>query len=210
MFEWMRGLIESGGYFALAGLMFLENVFPPLPSEFIMPFAGFAASEGRMNIVLAIIAGTTGSVVGSLPLYYLGAKVGQKRLEEWADKYGAWLTISKSDLQKSQKWFKAHGAPAVIIGRLIPGVRALIAIPAGVNKMPLPQFLIYTALGAGLWASVLAFLGLFLGSKFENVEKVLSPLSWVVVGAIVAAWAYRIVKSGTLKNLGKGKNKRKR
>ena len=200
MFEWMRNLIESGGYFALAALMFLENVFPPLPSEFIMPFAGFAASEGKMNIILAIIAGTLGSVVGSLPLYYLGQVVGQKRLEEWADKYGRWLTISKKDLQKSRKWFQSHGTKAVILGRLIPGVRALIAIPAGVNKMPLTQFALYTALGSGLWASVLAFLGLWLGAKFENVERVLNPLSWLIVGAIVVAWAYRLVKGGGFKS----------
>ena len=199
MFEWMRGLIESGGYLALAALMFLENVFPPLPSEFIMPFAGFAASEGKMNIILAILAGTTGSVLGSLPLYYLGNVVGQKRLEEWADKYGRWLTISKKDLQNSRKWFQNHGTKAVILGRLIPGVRALIAIPAGVNKMPLPQFVLYTALGAGLWATVLAFLGLWLGAKFENVERVLNPVSWLVIGAIIVTWAYRIVKSGGFK-----------
>lgn len=196
MFDWMRSLIESGGYLALAALMFLENVFPPLPSEFIMPFAGFAASEGKMNIVLAILAGTMGSVVGSLPLYYLGRIVGQKRLEAWADKYGRWLTVSKTDLQHSRKWFSNHGAKAVLLGRLIPGVRAMIAIPAGVNKMPLGQFMLYTALGAGLWASVLALLGLWLGARFESIERVLNPVSWLVIGAIVAAWAYRVSRGG--------------
>lgn len=158
MFDWMRSLIE-GGYLSLAALMFGENVFPPLPSEFIMPFAGFAASQGKVNIILAMFAGTLGSVVGSLPLYYLGRAVGQKRLEAWADKHGRWLTISKKDLRHSQKWFREHGTKAVFLGRLIPEVRALIAIPAGVNKMPLPQFVLYTALGVGLWAAVLALLG---------------------------------------------------
>jgi membrane protein DedA with SNARE-associated domain len=209
MFEWMRGLIESSGYLGLAFLMFLENVFPPIPSEFIMPLGGFVASQGKLNIAGVIIAGTVGSTLGALPLYYAGKVVGEERLKKWAEKHGRWLTVSPDEIANSKKWFDKHGSKAVIACRLVPGVRSLISIPAGIAGMNLPQFLLYTAIGSGVWAAILAGLGLWLGEKFENIERVLNPLSWVILGLIVAAWLYRVVKGTGDKKSGGEKNAEK-
>ncbi|MDF2441109.1 MAG: hypothetical protein JWN98_2093, partial [Abditibacteriota bacterium] len=146
MLEWITNLMNSMGYAAIVFLMFLENVFPPIPSELIMPMAGFTATQGKLTLVGVIIAGTLGSVLGALPLYYMGKVIGEDRLKEWADKHGKWLTVSREDIEKSKEWFDKHGAVAVIIGRLVPGVRSLIAVPAGIDQMNLPLFLLYTAI----------------------------------------------------------------
>lgn len=194
MLNWITHLMNSMGYAAIVGLMFLENVFPPIPSELIMPLAGFTAAKGKLSLLGVIVAGTLGSVLGALPLYYLGKIVGQERLVAWADKHGKWLALSGRDISKSKDWFDKHGHKAVLVCRLVPGVRSLISIPAGIAEMPLPQFLIYSALGAGLWTAILAFAGFKLGENYARVEKYLGPAAYVVLGAIAVAYVVRVVK----------------
>ncbi len=194
MKDWIVNIIDQLGYFGLALLMFLENIFPPIPSELIMPLGGFAASQGKLSLPLVILAGTIGSVVGQLPLYYLGHFLGKARLMRLADKYGKWLTVSGADIDKASKWFAKRGSRAVLIGRLVPGVRSLISIPAGICGMSLPKFLLFSTLGMGVWASALAFAGQLLGQNYEKVEKYMGPISKIVLALIVVAfivWVWR-------------------
>jgi len=194
MLEWITGLMNSMGYFGVALLMFLENVFPPIPSELIMPLAGYIVTQGKLSFVGVVLAGTIGSVVGALPLYYVGKMVGQQRLKTWADKYGRWLTVSGEELDKTKAWFDKRGGVAVLICRLVPGVRSLISIPAGINEMNLGVFLLYTTIGAGVWSALLATAGKLLGNNFKQVDKFLGPASYVILGALVIVYIVRIIR----------------
>jgi membrane protein DedA with SNARE-associated domain len=149
MGDWIKNLLLSGGYPVIAGLMFVENVFPPIPSELIMPLAGFHASTGKLSIWGVILAGMIGSLLGQLPLYYLGKVVGEDRLKTWADKHGKWIGVSGDDITKAHEWFDKHGTKSVVFARVVPGVRSLVSIPAGFTNMPLVPFLLYSAIGTG-------------------------------------------------------------
>lgn len=190
MAEWVQNLMDSMGYLGILLLMIVENVFPPIPSELIMPSAGFAASRGDMNIFLVILMGVLGSVLGTLPLYYLGRAFGEKRLIEWADKYGKWLTLSGKDIRRADAWFDKHGTKAVLFGRLVPGIRSLLSLPAGMSEMPLPKFLIYSTIGSALWASLLAGAGYLLGENYDRVEQYVGPVSRIILGLVIvgAIW----------------------
>ncbi|MFC4426520.1 DedA family protein [Deinococcus navajonensis] len=187
MADWVQNLMDSMGYLGILLLMILENVFPPLPSELIMPSAGFAAARGDMNLPLVILMGTLGSVLGTLPLYYLGRVFGEERLVAWADKYGKWLTLRGQDIRKADDWFDRHGTKAVLFGRMVPGIRSLLSLPAGMSEMPLPKFLIYSAIGSGLWASALAGAGYMLGDNYEQVEQYVGPASKIILGVLLLA-----------------------
>jgi membrane protein DedA with SNARE-associated domain len=191
--------MNSLGYLGIVGLMFLENVFPPIPSELIMPLAGFTATQGRLSFWGVVLAGVVGSVLGQLPLYYLGKTVGEERLKAWADKHGKWLTVSGKDIEKAKGWFDKHGGGAVFFCRLIPGVRSLISIPAGFDNMNLFLFLLYSALGTALWTGILAYLGRLLGNNYQLVDKYLGPATYVILGAIAVAiffWVRKRKKQG--------------
>ncbi|ACO47189.1 DedA family protein [Deinococcus deserti] len=189
MAEWVQNLMDSMGYLGILLLMVIENVFPPIPSELIMPSAGFAASRGDMNLALVVLMGTLGSVLGTLPLYYLGRAFGEERLVAWADKYGKWLTLSGKDIRKADDWFDRHGTKAVLFGRMVPGIRSLLSLPAGMSEMPLPKFLIYSAIGSAMWASVLAGAGYMLGENYDKVEHYVAPVSKIVLGVLIVAAA---------------------
>jgi membrane protein DedA with SNARE-associated domain len=193
MADWVISTIESTGYLGIIFLMFLENVFPPIPSEVIMPLAGFMVAEGKQKLIGVIIAGTVGSVLGALPLYYAGFFLGEERLKQFADKHGRWLTVSRHDLERAKKWLDRHGGLAVLLCRLVPGVRSLISIPAGIARMNVASFLFYTALGAGIWTALLAFAGYLLGAKFAQVGEYLNPASYVVFGAILIIYVKRVL-----------------
>lgn len=193
MFEWMTDLIQQSGYLGVALLMVAENVFPPIPSELIMPLAGFAAARGELNVALVILAGSVGSLTGALFWYYVGRWIGGERLSRWALKHGRWLTISPRDVDHAQDWFHRHGGKAVFLGRLVPAVRTLISIPAGMAAMPLAPFLIYSAVGTALWTALLTTLGYLLESEYGKVADYVNPISHVVVGLIVSYYVYRVV-----------------
>jgi len=195
MADWIIRIIETSGYFGIVFLMFLENVFPPIPSEIIMPLAGFIVSKGERTFLGVALSGTIGSVLGALPLYYAGYFIGERRLERFVDEYGRWLTISRKDLEKAKKWFDRHGRTAVLFCRLVPGVRSLISIPAGIKKMPIISFLGYTAIGASFWTVILTYAGYVLGAKFGQVEKYLNPISYGVLLAIVLIYCKRALST---------------
>lgn len=194
VFEWIQQLMTSLGYPGVALLMFLENVFPPIPSELVMPLAGFTAGTGELSFVGVVIAGALGSLVGQLPLYYLGRWVGEKKLVAWADRYGKWLTISGDEVKRADDWFDRHGPKAVFFARLVPGLRSLISIPAGLSEMQLVPFLLYSALGTSLWALLLAGAGALLGENYQAVDTYLGPIGLVILGAVLIAavvWVLR-------------------
>ncbi len=195
MTKWIMSLINSGGYFGIVFLMFVENVFPPIPSEFIMPLVGFMVTQGNFSLVGIIAAGTFGSVIGALPLYYLGNRLGEEKLKDFADRHGKWLTLSRRDVEKSQKWFDKYGAWAVFFCRLVPGIRSFISIPAGINRMNLLSFLFFTIPGSAIWTSFLAYAGYFLASNFREIEKYLDVVSYLVFGSIITLYLWRVLRS---------------
>jgi membrane protein DedA with SNARE-associated domain len=195
MADWVTNAVETLGVWGVLLLMFLENVLPPIPSELIMPLAGFQSSRpDGMNFWAVVAAGTAGSVLGALPLYYLGRVIGRERLRGWVERHGHWLALSPDDIDTAERWFSRHCGAAVFLCRLVPGVRSLISIPAGLHRMPLPRFLLYTTVGTAIWAGVLAYLGRVLGANYGRVEKWLGPVTYVVVGGIVIAYAVRVIR----------------
>jgi membrane protein DedA with SNARE-associated domain len=196
MLEWITNTITSLGYVGIALLMFVENLFPPIPSELIMPLAGFTAraTPDKLNVLGVFFAGLVGSVAGALVWYYPGKFLGEQRLKRWADKYGKWLTISSKDITKAKHWFNSQGSKAVFIGRLVPGIRTLISVPAGISNMPLLPFLFYTTLGSAAWVGLLTYSGYLLGSQYELVDKYLAPVSKIVLGSLVLVFAVWVLK----------------
>jgi membrane protein DedA with SNARE-associated domain len=186
--------MSSTSYGGILLLMLLENVFPPIPSELIMPLAGFMVAQGKLTFLGIIAAGTAGSVLGALLLYYLGSKLGEQRVKDFADRYGRWLAVSREDIERASRWFHGHGGAAVLLGRLVPGVRSLISIPAGIVGMKLTPFLAYTVFGTALWTALLAYLGYLLRSSFTTVDKFLDPVSWIVFGVIGVLYISRVIR----------------
>jgi membrane protein DedA with SNARE-associated domain len=195
MVEWVIRTIDSTGYIGIVLLMFLENVFPPIPSELIMPLAGFMVSKNERALSGVVLAGTIGSVLGALPFYYTGYFIGEERLSRWIGKHGRWLTVSQADLERAKNWFERRGRLAVLACRLVPGLRSLISRPAGIARMPLLSFLFYTAIGAGFWTAILAYAGYLLADKFHEVEKYLHPISYVVLLAIAVIYVKRLLST---------------
>jgi membrane protein DedA with SNARE-associated domain len=194
MLDWIIRTMESLGYAGVALLMLLENVFPPIPSEVIMPLAGFIVARGEWSLWGAIAAGTLGSLAGQLPWYLIGRRVGEERLKKWADRHGRWLTVCGQDIEKAHDWFDRHGKRAVLIGRLIPGVRTFISLPAGFDRMGWLPFLGATLAGTVIWTTALVVAGRLLGARYEQVSKVLEPVSWVVLGGVLALYLWRVVR----------------
>ena len=192
MFDWITQVVASTGYLGIAVLMFLENLFPPIPSEVIMPLAGFVAAQGELSLWGVIMAGTLGSLIGAAPWYLLGRWFGEKGLHSLAARYGRWLTLSTQDISKAIFTFRRHGATAVFFGRLIPAIRTLISAPAGIAMMPVHKFIFWTTLGSSLWAMLLTLAGYLLESQYDQVAGYLDPVSKVVVVAMVAIYIYRL------------------
>lgn len=197
---WATDVIESLGYVGLAMIIALENVFPPIPSEAVLPLAGFLTGQGRMNYFGAVLAATLGAVVGALALYGIGYWFGDTRLRWLARKYGRILGVSESDLDKANGWFDKHQGKAVLFCRVVPIVRSLISIPAGIRRMPLLPFVGYTALGAGVWNSILIGAGWALGDNWDEVEQYVGYLQYVVIVGVIAAIAYWFWKRNPFKS----------
>ena len=147
----------------------------------------------KLSLFGIILAGMAGSVLGAIPLYYLGRKLGEDRLKEFADNHGRWLTLSRKDIERAKRWFDRHGGSAMFFCRLIPGVRSLISIPAGIARLKISPFLAYTAAGAGIWTALLAYLGYFLGTEYTEVGEYLDPVSWIVFGTVSVLYFVRVI-----------------
>lgn len=193
MFDRLIEFLNGAGYLGIAALMFLENLFPPIPSEVIMPLAGFGAGQGRLNLVGVIFAGTVGSVAGALFWYYVGKWIGADRLRRWAGRHGRWLTLAPKDIDRVDRWIDRHSSKAVFLGRLVPAVRTLISVPAGVFGMGLPRFLLFTTLGTALWTTLLAGAGYLLQGQYGIVANYLNPVTNIIVGVVVSGYLFRVV-----------------
>ncbi len=194
MTEWIVSLMNALGYGGIALLMFLENLFPPIPSELIMPLAGFTVAQGKMELIPAIAAGVIGTVLGAFPWYYLGRVLDEPRLEKLANQYGKWITVSATDVKKANHWFTRHGAKAVFFCRLVPGIRTLISLPAGINNMPLIPFIIYSTLGTLVWTSFLTFAGYKLGANYELIEEYIGPISKIALLSLALLFIIWLVR----------------
>ena len=184
---WATDVIDRLGYPGVGALVALENVVPPIPSEVILPLAGFQADQGEFNVVLLIVVATVGSIVGALVLYAVGAVLGEERIRRLVGRFGTFVLMTQGDVDKATDWFRRHGRGAVFLGRLVPVVRSLVSLPAGIERMPLGTFLVYTATGSAIWNSVLIVAGYLLGTQYERVEGVVQVLQYVVLAAIVVA-----------------------
>ena len=194
MKEWVNQLVEGYGYLGVAGLTLLENLFPPIPSEVVLPLGGFLTTHGDMTYWGVVLAGTAGSVGGAIPLYYLGHWVSNSRLKTWVESHGHWLLLRPGEIERAEAWFGRHGQPAVFFGRLVPGVRSLISIPAGYCRMPLGRFLLWTAAGTAIWTALLAWAGRALGEEWPKLGDYMGPVSLAIVaGGVVVylVWALK-------------------
>jgi membrane protein DedA with SNARE-associated domain len=192
MSDWIIGLVRSGGYAGIVFLMTIENIFPPIPSELIMPLTGYLAATDALVLWGAIAAGTLGSLVGAVALYYVGRRLGSERMKQFADRHGCWLAVSRRDIERSEHWFERHGVIGVLACRLVPGIRSLISLPAGMARMNIALFLIATTVGSALWAAVLACAGYWLGSNFAAIEQWIGWLTVAVIAILFALYAQRV------------------
>ncbi|MEP0914424.1 DedA family protein [Leptolyngbya sp. GB1-A1] len=194
MLDWITNTIAALNYWGIALLMLLENLFPPIPSEVIMPLAGFTVTQGKLNFVGVIIAGTIGSILGAIPWYALGKQVGEKRLRRWIDRHGQWLTLSGKDIDQSKQWFNKYGGAVVLFGRLVPGIRTLISVPAGFEEMPWLKFLLYSTIGTICWNVLLTYAGFLLGQNYHLIEKYLGPISTIVLIGLLLFFGIWLIK----------------
>ncbi|WP_237235927.1 DedA family protein [Rothia nasimurium] len=182
--DWVISVMEAIGSPGVGLAVFLENVFPPIPSEVILPLAGFTASQGSINVVAAFIWATVGSLTGAYFLYYLGAAIGAHRLR----KIAAWMWLVKvEDVDNALAWFDKYGKASILIGRVIPGIRSLISIPAGIDRMNPLTFGLYTLLGSSVWNALLIYCGWVLGENWHAVEGVIDQYSKVVYALVALA-----------------------
>lgn len=193
MSDWILRLVEQLGLIGVALLMFLENLFPPIPSEVVMPLAGFVAGKGEFDIVLVIVAGTAGTAAGALFWYGVARRLGEARLRRWAGRHGRWITLAPDDIDRLSHWFERHRRWAIPLGHLVPGIRTLVSIPAGLFAMKLAPFVALTTIGAAVWITALALAGYALGSRYETVERYLGPASTAIVAAVGLVYLYRVV-----------------
>lgn len=191
-FHWLADTILVLGYPGIVVLMAIESSVLPLPSELVMPPAGYLAAKGQMNGVLAVAAGTLGSVLGALVNYGLALFVGEPLLR----RYGKYVLVSARSLDRTEAFFRRHGEISTLIGRLLPVVRHLISIPAGVSRMSLRRFILFTALGAGVWCAILTYLGYIIGRHGQQVEEVIGTyvhhtfLTYVLPGVVILMGGY--------------------
>lgn len=198
--NWVTDVVEAAHYPGVAAMIALENIFPPIPSELVLPLSGFLAAQGDfpgppvLAVPLTVVAATIGSLIGALVLYAFGAIVSETRVRAFLRRFGRYFLLSEGDYDRAEGWFTDHGQQAVFVGRCIPGIRSIISIPAGVERMPLPQFLIFTAAGSLIWNTALIGAGAALGDQWERVSGYVDVATYVVVALIAAAIAWFVVK----------------
>jgi membrane protein DedA with SNARE-associated domain len=178
---WVTNVIETLGYPGLTILVALENLFPPIPSEVILPLAGFLTGQGRFSFVLVLLASTLGSLIGALILYAIGVGLGRGGIRRLFEKYGYLALLTPEDLTRAEDWFDRWGPIAVFTGRLVPVVRSLVSIPAGYRGMPLVQFIPLTLFGSLLWNGTLVALGWTFGENWHAIEEYVGWLQYVVI-----------------------------
>ena len=201
--EWVTSVIQTLGYPGLTALVALENIFPPIPSELILPLAGFLTGQNRFSFPIVLFATTLGSLLGALLLYAIGMAAGQRGVRRLFERYGHLALLTPEDLTRSESWFDRYGPVAVFIGRLVPVVRSLVSIPAGYRRMPIGQFLLLTGFGSALWNGALVSLGWALGENWRQVEDYVGWLQYLVI-AVVAVLILRFVWQRRRRVMGNG------
>ncbi len=181
-------------YLTICLAMFLENIIPPIPSEIIMPLGGFFVYREKLNFFILVFWGLFGTILGSLPWYYLGKLVNEKKLSKFLDKRGKYVGITSEDLSKSKLWFDKYGVSLVFWGRLVPGIRTLISVPAGMELMPLRKFLIWTTLGSLIWVAILTYAGFILGDNWQVIESYLDQYKYIVKPVLIVLVLYLLFK----------------
>ncbi|HMS20281.1 DedA family protein [uncultured Sphingorhabdus sp.] len=194
MEDWIIHLVDATGYWGVAFLMLLETVFPPIPSEVIMTVAGVSAARGNMTLTGTVAAGTAGAMLGNWLWFWLAIKFGEARLHRFLDKHSRWLTLDWHEVERGEALFRKYGSTIVLVARMLPTLRSLISIPAGLFGMSHRRFLVFSTIGTAGWSAALAGAGYFLGSQFEDVEKWLGPLSTLVIVAIVVTYVWRLAR----------------
>jgi len=196
--NWVQDVINQFGYFGVALLVVIENVFPPIPSEIVLPFAGFVAQQGASavnatagaaqsdtTVVGMMIAATVGSVVGALILYFVSAAIGPERLRQFVERFGKWFGVKSSDLVRAEEWFDRRSSAAVLVGRCVPLIRSIVSIPAGFRRMKLTSFVVLTAIGSAVWNIALIGAGAVLGDQWERVGEYVGVFQWLVIAVVL-------------------------
>jgi len=193
MATWIIETINALGYAGIFLLMLAESLFPPIPSELIIPFAGYLAATGQLNLWLVLLTATAGAVVGMLPWYFAGRIFGLDRVRWLADRFGRIMTLNSEEIDTATDWFRRFGPIIVFVGRLLPLIRTLISVPAGLAAMPFWKFLLFSTLGALTWNSILVGAGFVLAEHYELVETWLDPGTTIVLGLVVVIYVYRFI-----------------
>ena len=192
MSDWVIRLIEQSGYLGVGFLMFLETIFPPIPSEVIMPVAGVAAGQGKMALWAVIASGTSGAMLGNIIWYLAARALGITRLEPIVRRWGRWITITWPELLRAEKWFRKNGTLFVSLGRLLPTIRSLVSIPAGLLKMRFRTFFIASTIGTAVWTALLAGAGFKLGEQYRDIDKIIGPVSNAIIVLLAIIYVYRL------------------
>jgi membrane protein DedA with SNARE-associated domain len=192
MADWVIRLIEQTGYLGVGFLMFLETIFPPIPSEVIMPVAGVAAAKGQMALPGVIASGTAGAMLGNTVWYLAARALGIIRLRPIIDRHGRWLTMSWREVERAERWFRHYGTFFVFLGRMLPTVRSLVSVPAGLLKLRFRSFLIASTIGTAGWTAMLAYAGFKLRENFGDIDEWLGPISNAILLTLAAGYLWRL------------------
>jgi membrane protein DedA with SNARE-associated domain len=192
MNDWVIRLIEQSGYLGVGFLMFLETVFPPIPSEVIMPIAGMAAAEGKLHFGFVVASGTSGAMLGNIVWYLAARALGVERLEPLIRRHGRWITMTWPEVERAQKWFRENGIFFVFLGRLVPTVRSLVSVPAGLLKMRFKTFFFASTLGTLGWTALLASAGFKMRQNYGEVDQWVGSASNAVLVVLATAYLWRL------------------
>lgn len=187
---WITDVIETLGWVGVGFLVALESVFPPIPSEAVLPLAGYVAGRGGPSFVGMVVAATVGSVIGSWVLYGVAATLGQHRIHGFVRRYGRYFGVDEQELARAEAWFDRRGSTAVLVGRCVPLIRSIVSLPAGVRRMPAVRFTVLTAIGSGVWNVTLIGAGVAFGEHWERVSDAVGVFQVVVVAVLAVGLAY--------------------
>ncbi len=191
VYDWIVQLIDWGGYFGVFLLMLLETMFPPIPSELILPLAGMRAAQGPLGLAGVILFATAGAMLGNFLWYLVARAIRPERFRYFIEHYGRWITMDWRDVEKVQRHFERYGSGIVLVGRMLPALRTFISVPPGILRMPVARFLIWSTLGTAVWSGALAAGGYALGTGVERIEEVAAPLTTIVVVLILVWYLWR-------------------
>lgn len=194
MSDWIIRLIEQSGYLGIAFLMFLETVFPPIPSEVIMSLAGVAAGQGKLHLGWVIASGTAGAMLGNIFWYLAARALGVERLRPLVARYGRWLTMDWTEVERAEHWFGRFGTFFVLIGRMMPTIRSLVSVPAGLLRMRFKSFVLASTVGTAGWTALLAVAGFELQQNVSDVASIVGPASNAILIVLAAGYLWRLVR----------------